>query len=327
MSLQLNKMQRETPVYNTPNPPEEGTAFEQSLKSNDTEERIDIWFYRPIGFRIAQVCAKIGITPNAVTIISIFFGVAAGILFYYESLGLNVVGMLLLVFANSLDSADGQLARMTDNKSRFGRILDGFAGDFWFASIHIALCLRLMNEGWSAWIWVPGVLAGISHVFQSAMADYYRNVHLYFIKGKAGSELDNSRDLQAEFDQMTWRKQAFSKFVLNGYLGYTRMQERLSPKLQQLLTLIKGKYVDQLPQGLVTEFRAKNRPLMKYTNIVQFNTRVIFLFLWLFIDQVWLYFFFDMFILNPILIYMVNRQEKVSGYFVDKLKNENSYGE
>ncbi len=50
------------------------SAFEQSLKSNDTEERIDIWFYRPIGYRIAQVCAKIGITPNAVTIISIFGG-------------------------------------------------------------------------------------------------------------------------------------------------------------------------------------------------------------------------------------------------------------
>jgi hypothetical protein len=320
-------MQRETSAYNTPNAPEEGTAFEQSLKSNDTEERIDIWFYRPIGFRIAKICAKIGVTPNAVTIISIFFGVAAGVLFYYESLGLNVIGMLLLIFANSLDSADGQLARMTDNKSRFGRILDGFAGDFWFASIHIALCLRLMNEGWSAWIWVPGVLAGVSHVFQSAMADYYRNVHLYFIKGKAGSELDNSRDLQAEFDQMTWGKQAFSKFVLNGYLGYTRMQERLSPKLQQLLALIKGKYVDHLPARLVTEFRTMNRPLMKYTNIVQFNTRVIFLFLWLFIDQVWLYFFFDMFVLNPILIYMVNRQEKVSGYFVNKLKNGDSYGE
>ncbi|EEI92984.1 CDP-alcohol phosphatidyltransferase [Sphingobacterium spiritivorum ATCC 33300] len=315
-------MQRETSVYNNPNTPEEQeTAFEQSLKSNDTEERIDIWFYRPIGFRIAQVCAKIGITPNAVTIISIFFGVGAGILFYYPSLWINVIGMLLLVFANSLDSADGQLARMTDNKSRFGRILDGFAGDFWFASIHIALCLRLMNEGWSAWVWVPGVLAGVSHVFQSAMADYYRNVHLYFIKGKAGSELDNSRDLQAEFDQMSWSKQAFSKFVLNGYLGYTRMQERLSPNLQQLLGLIKAKYVDSLPQALVTEFRTMNKPLMKYTNIVQFNTRVIFLFLWLFIGEVWLYFFFDMFVLNPILIYMINRQEKVSGYFVNKLKS------
>jgi len=306
---------------------EHETAFEQSLKSNDTEERIDIWFYRPIGFRIAQVCARIGITPNAVTIISIFFGVAAGVLFYYQDLRINGIGMLLLVFANSLDSADGQLARMTDNKSRFGRILDGFAGDFWFASIHIALCLRLMEQGWGAWIWIFGVLAGVAHVFQSAMADYYRNVHLYFIKGASGSELDNSQDLNAEFVQLSWRKDTFQKFVLNGYLGYTRMQENLSPKLQRLLQLVKTHFPKVMPMQLVHDFRAKNKPLMKYTNIVQFNTRVIFLFLWLFIDQVWLYFVFDIMVLTPVLMYMVQRQERVSSFFVDAIERGDTYGQ
>lgn len=297
----------------------EYSLFEQSLKSNDTEERIDIWFYRPIGYRIAKVCASLGVTPNAVTITSIFFGVGAGILFYFSELWINVIGMLLLIFANSLDSADGQLARMTDNKSRFGRILDGFAGDFWFAAIHIALCLRSINEGWSAWIWVPGVLAGVSHVFQSAMADYYRNVHLYFIKGKGGSELDNSIELQAELDKMSWKEDFFQKFVLNGYKNYTKMQENFSPRLQHLLQLVKYKFADQMPSAFVNAFRIHNRPLMKFTNIVQFNTRVLFLFLWIFIDQVWLYFFFDMFILNPILIYMCNRQERVSAHFIDQL--------
>lgn len=295
------------------------SIFEQSLKSNDTEERIDIWFYRPIGLRIAQLCATWGVTPNAVTITSIFFGVAAGILFYYPDIWTNVIGMLLLIFANSLDSADGQLARLTDSKSRFGRILDGFAGDFWFASIHIALCLRLMDQGWSAWVWVPGVLAGVSHVFQSAMADYYRNVHLYFIKGEAGSELDNTRDLKRDLDRLSWKKDFFKKIVLQGYRNYTNMQEFLSPKLQLLLSVVKEKFPDTMPIDFIQEFRAKNRPLMKYTNIVQFNTRVIFLFLWLFIDQVWLYFVFDILVLNPILIYMCRRQEEVSGYLVWKL--------
>lgn len=287
-------------------------AFQSSLKSNDTEEKIDIWFYRPIGYRIALFCASLGITPNTVTIVSIFFGVGAGILFYYPELWINVVGMLLLVFANSLDSADGQLARLTNNKSRLGRILDGFAGDFWFASIHIAICLRSQNEGWSALIWIPGVVAGLSHVLQSAMADYYRNVHLYFIKGLGGSELDNSAALETEYNRLSWSKDFFQKFVANGYLGYTRMQERLSPKLQKMLNLVKSRYNHEIPEKVVSNFREMNKPLMKYTNIIQFNTRVIFLFLWLFIDEAWLYFFFDIFILNPILIYMCLRQEKVS---------------
>jgi phosphatidylglycerophosphate synthase len=295
------------------------TSFENSLKSNDTEEKIDIWFYRPIGYQIALFCAKLGITPNAVTIISIFFGVAAGILFYYETLYINVIGMLLLVFANSLDSADGQLARMTNNKSRLGRILDGAAGDFWFISIHIAICLRSQNEGWSALIWVPGVLAGFSHVVQSAMADYYRNVHLFFIKGTSGSELDNSAELQKEYDQLTWSRNFGMKLVARFYLNYTNMQESFSPKLQSLLKVIRTRYVGGLPENLIVDFRAMNRPLMKYTNIIQFNTRVLFLFLWLFIDQAWIYFLFDIFVLNPILIYMCTKQEKVSSHFYGKI--------
>lgn len=299
----------------TPQP----SAFQSSLKSSDTEERIDIWFYRPIGYQIALFCAKIGITPNAVTIISIFFGVAAGILFYYQELWINVIGMLSLVFANSLDSADGQLARLTNNKSRLGRILDGLAGDFWFIAIHVAICLRSQNEGWSALIWVPGVVAGLSHIIQSAMADYYRNVHLFFIKGTSGSELDNSRDLQKEYDALSWSNHFFPKLVARNYLNYTKLQESFSPNLQKLLGVVRERFQNGLPEWLITDFRAMNKPLMKYTNIVQFNTRVLFLFLWLFIDQAWIYFLFDIFVLNPILIYMCVSQEKVSRHFYQKL--------
>ena len=116
--------------------------YRKSLKSMDTEEHIDLAFYRPIGFMWARLAARVGVTPNAITIASIFLGVGAGILFYYPQLWINVIGMLLLVWANSFDSADGQLARLTKQYSRLGRILDGLSGDFWFAAIYIAIVLR-----------------------------------------------------------------------------------------------------------------------------------------------------------------------------------------
>lgn len=116
--------------------------YRKSLKSADTEEHIDLAFYRPVGFVWAKIAARLGVSPNAITIASIFRGVAAGVLFFYPELWVNVVGMLLLVWANSFDSADGQLARMTRQYSRIGRILDGLSGDFWFAAIYIAIVLR-----------------------------------------------------------------------------------------------------------------------------------------------------------------------------------------
>ncbi|NCI51873.1 CDP-alcohol phosphatidyltransferase family protein [Sediminibacterium roseum] len=303
--------------------PLQKVTFESTLKSSDTEEKLDILFYRPIGYRIALFCAAVKITPNTVTIISIFFGVAAGILFYYPELWINVIGMLLLVFANSLDSADGQLARMTNNKSRIGRILDGLAGDFWFFSIHVAICLRSQNEGWSAWIWVWGVIAGASHVLQSALGDYYRNVHLFFIKGTDGSELDNSAHLQKEYDQLSWSKNFVKKFMSRSYLNYTKLQENLSPNLQKLLRAVHRKFPNgKMPDALVADFRQQNKPLMRFTNIIQFNTRVIFLFVWLFMNQSWLYFMFDMFVLNAFLIYMNRRQESISKTFYKRISTE-----
>ena len=160
---------------------------------------------------------------------------------------------------------------------------------------------------------------------QSAMADYYRNVHLFFIKGVSGSELDNSRDLQAEYDQLSWTKNFGMKLVAKNYLNYTKLQEGFSPNLQKLLALIRQKYPAGLPERLVADFRARNRPLMKYTNIVQFNTRVLFLFLWLLIDEAWIYFIFDMFILNPILIYMCIREEQVSRYFYGEILTDREH--
>ena len=160
--------------------------IQASLKSADTEEWIDLVFYRPLGYRWALFFNKLGVTPNAITIASIFLGVAAGILFYFDNLWVNVIGMLLLVWANQYDSADGQLARLTGQKSELGRILDGMSGDCWFIAIYFAIVCRLYPT-WGFWIVLLAAAAGFCHSKQAAMADYYRNIHLCFLKGKQGS--------------------------------------------------------------------------------------------------------------------------------------------
>lgn len=298
-------------------------TLESTLKSADTEEFIDIYFYRPIGFRWALLFRHLGITPNPVTVASIFIGMTAGVFFYYEDIKTNVIGMLLLVVANSLDSADGQLARMTNNKSRLGRLLDGLAGSFWFIVIHVALCLRLQNQGFSSWIWVLGIASGLSHMLQAQQADYYRNVHLYFIKGTSGSELDNSADLKIELDKLSWSRNFWKKLPQAFYHNYTKQQEVLSPKLQKLMAVVRSRFQNNLPAWLVTEFREVHKPLMKYTNIVQFNTRVIFLFFCIFINKLWLYFIFDIVVLNSVMLYMIVKQERISNYFYKKLTGPN----
>lgn len=73
--------------------------FKASLKSLDTEEGIDLAFYRPIGYAWACLAKKLGVTPNAITIASIFLGIGAGVAFYFSNIWINVVGMILLILS------------------------------------------------------------------------------------------------------------------------------------------------------------------------------------------------------------------------------------
>ena len=51
-----------------------------SFKSMDTEEWLDIYFTRPIGLAFALFWHRLGVTPNTITILSIFLGIGAGVM-------------------------------------------------------------------------------------------------------------------------------------------------------------------------------------------------------------------------------------------------------
>jgi phosphatidylglycerophosphate synthase len=291
-------------------------AFESTLKSIDTEEFIDIHFYRPIGYRWALFFNRLGITPNQVTIASIFIGIAAGICFYFTSFWMNLLGVFLLIWANSYDSADGQLARMTGQKTELGRILDGVCGDLWFIVIYFAIIFRLWPV-WGFWILLLALVAGYFHSKQAAMADYYRNVYLLFLKGKNGSEWDNSMDLHKKYTEISWKKRPLVKLFEIGYIFYTEGQERWSIRLQKMKKLINNKYGGIIPDQFREGFLKKTFPLLKYTNMLSFNLRSIILFICVLSNFPWVYFVFELTILNVMFGYMVWQHEKICNEYVE----------
>ena len=305
-----------------------------SIKSVDTEEFLDMWFYRPLGFSCALFFRNRGVHPNVITIISIFLGIAAGVCFFQESLRWNILGILLLMWANLYDSTDGQLARITGQKTRWGRILDGFAGDCWFFCIYFAIAARETFQpvpfapeyNWGVVIWILVSFCGFwVHGSQCQLADYYRNIHLFFINENNGNEFDNSQAQRKLFKETTWKGNFFWKIFLHFYVAYTENQERMSPKFQQMMKIVKERYKGDIPQQLRNEFRAGSLPLMKYTNILTFNSRFIMLWFALLIQQLWLYLFFELVILMAIFTYMRYRHERLSQRITDKIENGYEY--
>src|SRR5699024_12136855 len=71
----------------------------------------------------------------------------------------------------------------------------------------------------------------VCHSKQCTLADYYRNIHLYFLKGKNGSELDNFKQQREIFYSLPWKGNFWWKAFLYFYGNYTRQQDRKSTRL------------------------------------------------------------------------------------------------
>ncbi|MEO5755174.1 MAG: CDP-alcohol phosphatidyltransferase family protein [Chthoniobacterales bacterium] len=272
-------------------------SVEASYKAREVESALDLYFYRPIGYRLALLFARLRITPAQVTWCGAALGIAAGHLYYYRDLEWNLVGMALHILSNAFDNADGQLARLTKQGSRSGRALDGLADNLVFASVYIHLCLRFTAEGGTPLVWLLAVAAGASHSLQSSVGDYFRNAYLYFAKGQTQAELDSSRALQEEFDRLTWKDHPWRKFLHRLYLNYTKQQEALAPRLSELKR-VENKTHDP---NIAHAYQEASRPLLRWGNLLATNPRMILLFALLLIGRPLWYFVIELTLLNLVM--------------------------
>ena len=282
--------------------------YEASLKSIETENKIDRIFYRPIGFRIARMLKGTGTTPNMVTVVSIFVGAAVGFFFYHENLIYSICGILLLVCANILDCVDGQLARLTGIKSAIGRILDGFAGDIWFACIYVAFALRLSHDYGTDWFFALAVFSGMSHLVQANITDYYKTLHLYFISKDKGAEFQSLEQVRARHKEM---KYGINKFFYFLYRGYTLLQVKATPCLQRMLRCLHERY----GENIRIRFRKQSKELMRMIDLLTFNGRTIVMFIVVLVGEVWVYFLYEIIVLNIVLLLAMRKHEKMCATF------------
>ena len=310
--------------------------FKATLKSSETEDWLDLHVIRPFCYYCAVFFAKFDVHPNTVTILSMFIGAASAIFFgcssfYYsgvEGLVYNLIAIVLLMVADILDCTDGQLARMTGKKSRIGRILDGVAGFAWFLPIYLALVWRFylhhdLEFSWlgientqqnsliaAAVVLVLGYISGFAGMAgQQRLADYYIQVHLFFLKGEKGSELDNSVRQQEIYDQMPVNAPAYERLFQKSYIDYTKKQERVTPQFQRLMARLREKYGNNLPAEVREEFRQHSLPVIFWNGLLTFNFRESWLFLFCLFDVPVMHFVFEIVIMGLLCKYVNHRHE------------------
>ena len=299
-----------------------------SYKSQDTEEFFDKIFTKPLGYLFTRFFIHIGWTPNMVTILSMFIGVAGGVMFYPQSFGWNLFGVLLVIIANILDSTDGQMARLTGQKSALGRILDGMSSTLWYIAMYIAICCKLQNQPipfapahtWGWIIWAIAIVCGLlGHAQQCTMADRYRNIHLFFLKNKHGDELQRSEDITRE--RLALPKEGAylrkAELFINGI--FTLSQEAITPTFQKLL----DGYLtcdDETRESIRQDYLAGSRKYIQLTNVLTFNCRAYLFFALVLLNVPALYFLLEFVGFGALKIYTQRSYEKLSQDLLEKYR-------
>ena len=313
-------------------------GYKATLKSSETEDWLDLHVIRPFCYYLAVFFNKFDIHPNTVTIWSMIIGAASAFFFgcgcfYYSGwwgLSMNIIAIVLLMIADILDCTDGQLARLSGKKSRLGRILDGMAGFVWFVPIYHALVFRfyLHHDLEFQWLgientqentliavaialalgWISG-LAGLAG--QQRLADYYIQVHLFFLKGEKGSELDNSKRQREIYEAMDENTSAVERNFQKSYIEYTKKQEQRTPQFQRLMEKLRQKFGStyNIPAEVRQQFHDQSLPVIFWNGLLTFNFRSFWLFLFCLLDVPVMNFLWEI-IAMGLLCYYVNRRHE-----------------
>ncbi len=124
---------------------------------------------RPLGRILAAVAHTVGLSPNAVTIVSgtVTFAGIAVLALVEPTAWAAVLVTALLVLGYALDSADGQVARLSGRSSVAGEWLDHMVDALKLASLHMAVlvCWYRFYDVDARWLLIPilfGIVSSVS---------------------------------------------------------------------------------------------------------------------------------------------------------------------
>lgn len=143
-------------------------------RTAEIEEITNLYFIHPLASRLVPLFARLRVTPNAVSLGGLAFGVLAAFAYYhYQNPLWAGAGFVMMIAWHVMDGADGQLARFTHSQSHFGKVLDGISDTSTFLAVYTALALALGRE-YGDRMYVLVAAATACHLVQAATYESQR---------------------------------------------------------------------------------------------------------------------------------------------------------
>ena len=167
--------------------------LKRALKLHDSI--LSTFFYRKISLRITKILLPTGITPLQVTIISLFLGLIAGVLFLQGNYWLTIIGLIFLHFAYIFDHVDGEIARFKKIGSIVGAWVDQVTDRIKETAFFIGITLGMYKNTLDPLI----VIFGMAALANLLMIGYIRST-AWFADFKKTSDLKITSSIHLGFE-------------------------------------------------------------------------------------------------------------------------------
>jgi hypothetical protein len=148
-------------------------------RPRELEDPLNLFVYHPLAARLARLLVPTGVSPNAVSLLSLVALCAATWAFIDLDWPVNaVIGLGFLLAWHVVDGADGDLARMTGRASPTGELVDGFCDYVGNIIMYVAFA-TVLDDTLGGWAWALAVAAGLSHIVQTNHSETQRRLYLW----------------------------------------------------------------------------------------------------------------------------------------------------
>ncbi len=159
-------------------------------RASEIEEPTNAWFFQPLSTAIVPFLARLHLTPNMVSVAGMVFGAAAA--FFYAHYAVRpawcYIGFALMLLWHVLDGADGQLARLTNSQSEFGKVIDGICDYVVFIAVYLGITWAASNHH-GPWVWALMLAAGAAHAIQAGAYETQRQMFDFWALSKKSAEV------------------------------------------------------------------------------------------------------------------------------------------
>jgi hypothetical protein len=120
---------------------------------------------------------------------------------------------------------------------------------------------------------------------------------------------DDSARLTEQMKVNAGKQTLFRRLFSVFYRNYTREQELLTRNLKLLVENVRMLYGENIPAEIRREYRDFSRPLQKYCNMLTLNSRFYFVYLAVFLNNIWIFLLYEIIVLNIVLAWLIATHE------------------